>query len=64
MPRLKRKDIPTEVKAFLKDPNSFNKKEEYFFHSLAKQLKSKNWLSDTQVKKIEDYLSKPKTEEE
>lgn len=63
MPRLKRKDIPTEVKTFLKDPNVFDPKEEYFFHSLAKQLKSKNWMSDTQVQKIQDHLINLKNQE-
>ena len=62
MTKLKRKEIPAEVKAFLKDPNSFDHKS--YWKSLAQQLKSKNWMSDKQVKIVTDHLAKPPVEEE
>jgi len=61
MTKLKRKEIPAEVKAFLKDPNSFDHKS--YWKSLAQQLKSKSWMSEKQVKIVADHLANPPVEE-
>lgn len=61
MAKLTRKDIPDAVKKFLKDPSSFDKKEDSYFQSLAKQLKSKSWLSDRQVEITQKKIESLKT---
>lgn len=61
MPKLKRKDIPAEVKEYLKDPSSFEHKS--YWKSIAAQLKSKHWLSDKQVQIVSDHIEKIRNEE-
>lgn len=56
MPKLKRKELPAKVKEFLKEPNDFDYKS--YWRSMATQLKTKHWLSDKQVKIVENHLAK------
>lgn len=56
MSKLTKKDIPSDVKKFLKDPSVFDKKEESYFKSVAQQLKSKSWLSVRQVEIVQAKL--------
>lgn len=57
MSKLTRKEIPENVKKYLKDASLFINKEDAYFKSLAQQLKSKNWLSEKQVQIVLTKIS-------